>query len=402
MIQKRQDIEQRKKALESQMRQTQGSVPHTSQMGHQWNDQVRSSDQWSTHNGPPDRGLNAFQGASQVPVRGPRAQAPRFDGPHKSRFDAPQRFGGSQQRFDAPQPGGPSMDARQPFPNNRYNRPEDGNSSEKDRQWFEGEEYDQISGLRGHPGGGQRETRGNQGQRFEGRSGMGRGGPRPSGGPVPLMALNIEKPKSLENFGDDGPNKPWQNDGNNTPAGKPVLHGDEDKLSQMGLPTSFGGPLMEEEEEDNRMFRGSQAPEPPRSRDGGTDGPRGEFLRSGGPRGADRSIQYSQEERNFGPRTVIGGPRGPRAPGPRGQAPNSFSKEPWANPDEPSWNFHKENESRPRVGGEDNTRQTASGDTDKVCGKDESRVANDSTEESVPCCREQILQKCFAVSDSAQ
>ena len=341
MNQKRQDIEQRKTALENQLKQAQANGPPsgTPQAPNQWNNQQNSGNQWNSQRpeGYQNRGHDHYQGASQFSAsRGPRNQVPRFDGPQQGGMGS-QRFGGPRQRYDTPREGGPRYDGQFDTPNQgmddsfqyEYNYDESADVDSRpqvpayNRGRFDSNIYDDtkqfsgsnaFAGSRGGDFGGPRNSRfdsrggGNQGgARFEPRGGAGRGGPRPGKGPVPLMALNIEKPKSLESpRNDDSFAGNQRSNRGRSPDNQFMGNGDEELLAKMGLPTSFGGNMNEAEEEQPQNLNKFRNPQ----------GTGAQKSRWGGPRGPPLNRQDSQGDRQFPSASMGGGPRGPEPQGP--------------------------------------------------------------------------------------
>ena len=371
MNQKRQDIEQRKTALENQLKQAQANGPpsRTPQTPNQWNSQQNSGNQWHSQRqeGYPSREHEQYQGAPQFPgSRGPRNQVPRFDGTQQPGMGS-QRFGGPRQGYETPRERGPrydgqfdtskqgsddsyqyeynydesaDVDSRPQVP--AYNKGRFDSDIYDNSGLFNGSKGNTFPGSRGGGFGGPRNSRfdsrgsGNQGgPRFEPRGGAGRGGSRPGKGPVPLMALNIEKPKSLESpLNDDGFVGNQRTNRARSPDNQFIGQGDEELLAKMGLPTSFGGNMNELEEEQSQnsnKFRNPQSTGIQKSR-------------WGGPRGPPLNRQDSQGDRQFPSSSISSGSRVPEPQGPpHRQDPyivdfhKGHKREPW----EPSQNWDR-------------------------------------------------------------
>lgn len=348
MNQKRQDLEQRKSSLENQLKQAHGSGQQNAPSGpNQWNNQQNQNNQW--RNGNYGGGSGNFQGGPQFPgPRGPRDQGPRFDGPQQSNIGA-QRFGGPRQRFDGPRGGGPRpdrpYDQRQQNMDDSYDDsdnyyPDNGGQREnnQNRRRFEGDNFDdpnQFGAQNRNRFSGQK-GRGPRVSRFDSGGGSGPGGSRfeprgdagGGGGPVPLMALNIEKPKSLDPSQGDDRFDSGQGTNRSKPDGNDYKHGDEELLAKLGLPTSFGGPPVDEQEEERpqRLYQMG-----------------GESTAREGSRGPPMNRPGSQEDRQFGSRPNVGRPGGPggaRPPGPGGPPPsreNQYPRDPYGDNNRGSW-----------------------------------------------------------------
>ena len=413
MNQNRLDIEQRKSALETQARQSQGFAPQPPQVPHQWNNQGNQggpSGHWggqgSGNFGGPGPGGYQERLQENMPPRGPRNQGPRFDHPQQlpqgNRFDNSQRMRGPGPgpRYDEPQrrPDA-SYDGSQEAEDDYNDYESFGNMRDDDEQNYEDnfenrEQFgSQPPAVRGGNFAGPRGPRGGPGPRFGGQAprfegpGGGFSGPRP-GGPVPLMALNIEKPRSLEQsrsfeqFRGEDDHPPFHSgnkDDNVKPAGKPIVHGDEELLSKMGLPTSFGGPIMDEDDDENQEGRPRQSNFGRHMAGGGRDrgGGRGDFHRGRNTHGRPMNRQGSQEDGSFGPRGQFGGPLGPRLPvrplliDPESfgykQPPGSDSEEPWNdNREDAKWNMTKGEDALPMDPARQRTSQKPGTDPSKV------------------------------------
>ena len=353
MNQKRRDIEQRKASLENQLKQAHAnnpeSAPGAPQMPYQWNNQQNQGNNQGNAQRSDNyrgRGSDNFPGGSQFSGhRGPVNQGPRFDAPQQSSMGS-QRFGGPRHGYDPPRAGGTRSDGHydqqyqemnDAYNLHNYNYNDDsvvgGNMRGNNRRRFGSENYDnteQYDAPKGNrfPGprsGGSRNSRfepraglGPEGPRFEHRGDAGRGGPRPGGGPVPLMDLNIEKPRTLEHHHSDEHFDNRQGSGTAKPVSSQFRNADEELMSKMGLPTTFGGNINEEDEDQpqpSNQFKNNQSTGPSRSR--------------WGPRDPPVNRQSSQEDRQFGPRATFGGPRGPLPTGPRGHSlQDAFARDP--------------------------------------------------------------------------
>ena len=121
------------------------------------------------------------------------------------------------------------------------------------------------------------------------------------------MALNIEKPKSLESpRNDDSFAGNQRSNRGRSPDNQFMGNGDEELLAKMGLPTSFGGNMNEAEEEQPQNLNKFRNPQ----------GTGAQKSRWGGPRGPPLNRQDSQGDRQFPSASMGGGPRGPEPQGP--------------------------------------------------------------------------------------
>ena len=322
MNQKRQDIDQRKSALQNQLKQVQTNAPssQTPQMQSQWNNPQNPGSQWDSQrtDGYSNRRPDQYHGGSQFPdPRGSRNQGPRFDGPYQANMGA-QRIGGARHRYEGSGGEGPRYDGQfdEGVDNSfqyQYNYDESSSHSQgptNNRGGFDIDSYDnqeqyngprgnRFHGPRGGGFGGPRNSRfDSRGSRFEPRNGDGRGAPRPGTGPVPLMALNIEKPRSLDTVRNEDIsfNPTHRNNRGRSPDKQPSGNADEELLAKMGLPTSFGGNMneLEEQSQNSNQMRSLQTGNSQKSR--------------WGPRDPAFNRQSSQGDQQFS----SAGPRGPQ------------------------------------------------------------------------------------------